>query len=175
MAGAGPAGRKLSAYWGVIQRAVTEGATTAQVWDAIRRSAGVAPGESAGIGVRQVTRERSAAVGIRNAQASFAKAEALAERTGTDPALDASHLAAAPWGRELGERAALPMWQVTYELRMSNEAEGQLTKWVSTVLRGDLPPTVGAVREAIDFDGGQMAGTYGNAFEGTGPVQILAI
>ena len=176
MAGAGLPGRRLSAYWGVIQRAVTERRTTAELWADIRAAAAQMGRESPGISAAQVGRERGRAAAIRNAGDQLARVEAAAERTGTDPALDASVIAEAPWARPLPERNALPMWQVNFDLTLTT-AEGEtFTTTVSSILRGpDIPDTLSGLHDAVAEDAEAMAEKYGHSLVGTGAAHILAV
>lgn len=154
-------------YWGSIEGAVRSGANTQGVWDAIR-SAQASLGNSApGIDIRDVSKMRSSAVGVRESARQFGNADGLSPVLG-------SYMATAPWARDLSDRNTLGMWQVRFEHTFTDNGI-ERTAWRTTMFQGTLPPTVGDLQDAVDQDAQEMAKGYGFEHVAVANISILAI
>jgi len=103
------------AYWGTIQSAVAERASTAAIWDAIKGAQAGEPGRYGPVTVQGVNEIRSAAAQIRNTSDSLSKARALEERTGLSQSVTSRMMTTVPWSREGQVLATLADYQVRFE------------------------------------------------------------
>lgn len=155
-------------YWGVIERAVADRLTTADLWSDIRDAADELGLESPGVTVRGVNELRRLANTIQNSGRQF-------ERATDETGLDARMMGEAPWSRPLAEQNALGIYQVRYQHTYVT-AEGPQTEWRTSVFNAaDMPDTVGELRDAIGQDAQQLADKYGVSHVEFGSVQILSV
>lgn len=168
MADLTPRQTRALAYWGPIEHAVGERATTADIWAAIRQSSGTSKGEPIGFNSADLSVVRAYAARIRNA------ADTLAGATGNQ-GVTAGMVAEAPWARPLAERNTLPMWQVRFEHATRN-AEGVIeTAWRTAVYTGSLAPTVDDLASDVEGDAIGIAAEYNVAHVGISSLQVLAV
>lgn len=160
-------GKRGLLYWNEIQASVSQRASTAEVWTAIREAAAREGLDSPGISLQAVNELRSYGAQIRNA----------GERLMGEPAqngLTGSHIAEAPWSRPMDERAASPMLQVRFELQMIRD--GQLvSEWKTLVHSGRTPTTIADLQRIIERAGMSLAASYDSDYAGYGDISALEI
>lgn len=162
-----PGQKALLPYWGTIQRAVSERASTADLWAAVKAVA-----QSEGIDLRgasgaDMSRMRGIAAGQRNAMESLAASP-------LNTAITAGMIGTDLSARSLTAQNLTPSWIVRFEHDVT--IDGQLTTfWRSSVFDGSLPPTVGQLRAQVEADAGQLADDYGVTHIGVGRIQIAAV
>lgn len=163
MADKGPALAKPMAWWGVIQSAVREGATTAEVWGAIR-SFGEANNLAYPSSIfRDVNQMRSQAASLRNASQRLAKAS-----PGT--AITGSLLAQLPYARSSVEQALASQFHVRvgYTARKGSETEQSYI----TLAYNTLPGTVGDLYADAQVATAATVDTYGGELIGLDAIEI---
>lgn len=122
---------------------------------------------------------------------SFAQSSALAQLAGyayrienaTNVVLgaddaDAIHsgmVAAAPWGRDLAEQAATPMWQVKFTMTFIDQEGNQQTEVKTSVFSDVLPDTIADLKDAISQDAQALSQKYGIELISATPYQILSV
>ena len=164
------------AYWGTIQSAVSERATTAAIWDAIRGTREAEPGKYGPVTVQGVNEIRSAAAQIRNTSDSLGKARALEERTGLSQSITSRMMTTVPWSREGQVLATLADYQVRFEALFTTPL-GRSASVMLTAKYGatELPATVGELVDAL----GNYAPASGSlpmgTFEGIGSTSITVV
>lgn len=159
--------RRALTYWGSIQSSVSERASTAQVWDAIRGAAAELGLDSPGVTVQGVNVLRGYAAAGRNSMEALSKAPDTA-------GIESRYVSAAPWGRSDREQNAVSRYQVRFEHVTLNEGQ-ETTNWRTLMLTGDMPATVGDLRQAVDDAGNELADDYDLEHVGIGPIQILSV
>lgn len=160
-----PAG-KLAAYWGVVQAAVAERATTAELWASLRDAAASEGVDLSGISATAVNQMRAAAARNRNA------GENLSRATGTD-ALTGSMIGSELYPRSAADREASPLWLVRFE--HSTIADGiEATDWRTSAF-STLPENVGDLRDMVEADGEDMGDEYGATHVGVGAIIITQV
>ena len=169
-------GKSALVYWGEIQAAVSQKATTADVWAAIRGAAAEAGLTSPGVTLQGVNEVRSAAAQIRNSGTALGQSRDVAERTGLAQTIDSSMMAVAPWSRDPQVLQTLSDYTVRFQMQ-TVDANGQTqTTWLTNLYPGGtLPATVG---ELVDSLGsyGQLSGSAPQGeFAGIGDIQVLAV
>lgn len=155
-----------TAFWGTIERAVRERATTAEVWQAIRdysAASGLATPPNL---FQEVNRLRSLSAANRNA------GEALTRAAPSD-ALTGSMLGSAIYARGGNEQALAPLYHVRFELTAQTAAESS-TSWYTLEYSGGLPATVGDLLGDVFDYGVGLADSYGSSFVSVGRVEITA-
>jgi len=162
-----PEARKALAYWPQIELAAAERMTTADLWSTIQDAAEELGLSSPGVTLRGVSQLRSIATQI---QASGRRLETLADAAD----LTGQHIAEAPWSRSMAEQNALGIYQVRYQ-HTTLTADGPETNWRTSVFYGQLPGTVGELRDAIEEDAGQLANKYGVSHLDFSNVQVLSV
>lgn len=162
-----PAARKALAYWPQIELAAAERMTTADLWSTIQDAAEELGLASPGVTLRGVSELRGIATTI---QASGRRLERLMDSAD----LTGRHVAEAPWSRSLAERDALGIYQVRYQ-HTTLTPEGPETNWRTSVFYGQLPGSVGELRDALAEDAAQLANKYGVDHVDLSNVQVLAV
>lgn len=158
----------LRAYWGVIRSNVFQTATTTQLWQAISSWESQYNILRPGGLFRAVTAMRSLAVGQRNAEASFAKAD------GTD-ALDSSMIAEDINSRPVTERSLSPSYLVRFEANMVTET-GYVTRWLTVKTNSLAGMIKNDLLGQLDTAGIDMSTGYGELYTGlTGQISIVAV
>ncbi len=148
MAALSPQAAKLMEFFGSIQGAVGERASTAEVWQAIRsqsEATGRPIPEGAFLAVNQL---RSIAVGIRRAAENLQEAGGL----GT---LTSDMISQAPYQRSEAAQMAAPAWEVKF-LNTLNIMGLETATWSTTYFHGQLI-------NAVQADAALMASHYGPA------------
>lgn len=163
MAGDGPGLGKPMAWWGVLQSAVREGATTADIWGTIR-----AFGEANNIAYppgmfQDVNRMRSQAASLRNASQRLGRAA-----PGT--ALTSELLAQLPYARSSVEQALASQYHVRvgYTARKGSETESGYI----TLAYSQLPGTVGDLYADAQVATAATVDTYGAELIGLDAIEI---
>lgn len=164
MADPGESFARPMAWWGVIQAAATEHATTADVWRAI-----TAFGESSGLQYppdmfAQVNAIRSQAVQLRNAS------EALGSASSTD-ALTHDYIARLPYARTDPAAAVTPLYDVRVNYTAVQGGQ-ELESYITLRYSGGLPPTVGDLYAEAQLATESLVEGYGAAMTGLGAIQI---
>jgi hypothetical protein len=169
-----PGQTKLLAYWGNIQSAVSQRASTADLWAAVRGAADAEGVSLAGISVTDMSGLRGLAAGQRNAMDNL-------QRTSPDQVITGTMIATDLSSRPLADQTLVPSWIVRFEHDVTIDGE-LVTVWRSSVFDGSLPPTVGDLRDAVNADAEAMAtsGSGGLTAEsvthlGVGRMQISAV
>lgn len=159
--------RRLLAYWGEIQNAVTRRAGTAEIWADVHNAATREGVALTGISASDMSTLRGIAAGMRNSMESFSR---LGQSEVITPAVMASDVSA----RSLGDQSLAPRWIVRFEHDVI--VNGQLqTLWRSSVFDASLPATAGELRTAIEGDAVALANDYDITHAGVGRLQISAV
>lgn len=169
-------GKAALVYWGEIQAGVTQRATTADIWAAIRGAAAEAGLDRPGVTLQGVNEVRSAAAQIRNSGAVLGKAREVSDRTGLAQGIDSSMMSVAPWSRDPQVLQTLSDYTVRFQIQTVDANGETQTTWLTNLYPGGtLPATVG---ELVDSLGsyGQLSGSAPQGdFAGIGDIQILAV
>lgn len=172
----GPGGQNIiNALRGSIYASVAARETTAQLWQRIRSELGLPPGTPTGLGFQQVNRIRSEAAGLRNTSAVIERGLSQLGATGIDQAVSSRMITTASYARPAAERNLMPMWNITFQMQMTDEQGNPDIGWFTITKRGTLPGSVGDLQDMVNFDAEMMAGRYGKAFASAGSIQILEI
>lgn len=154
---------KPMAWWGVIQGAVRGGASTAEVWGAIREF-GTANGLSYPSDIfQQVNTMRSQAASLRNASQRLGRAA-------PDTALTGQLLAQLPYARSSVEQALASQYHVRvgYTARKGSETEQSYI----TLAYNQLPSTVGDLYADAQVATAATVDTYGGELIGLDAIEI---
>ena len=157
---------KPMAWWGVIQGAVSERASTAEIWQAIRGFAAESGAAWPPNMLQEVNRMRSQAAGLRNAS------ERLDRARPTD-ALTGDMLAPLPYARPGPEQELARQFHVRvgYTATKGNETE---TSYITLGYSGQLPATVGELYADAQAVTAATVDTYGGELVGIDTVEIGA-
>lgn len=170
------AGRAAMAYWGTIQNAVAERASTAQIWDAIRAAQAAEPGGGGPVTVAGVNEVRSAAAKIRNSADGLTMARDLETSTGLAQSITSSMMTTVPWSRDPGVLSTLADYQVRFQTLFTTPAGAQASAWVTAKFGGgELPVTVGDLIDALGAYSLAFGYTDAASFTGVGDVSITAV
>ena len=155
---------KPMAWWGVIQSAVRDRASTAEVWQAIRSF-----GEEAGVKypagmLQEVNRMRSQAAALRNASEYL-------DRASTTDALTSRMLAPLPYARSAVEQDLARSFHVRvgYTARKGSETE---SSYITLSYTGQLPATVGELYADAQVATAATVDTYGGELIGLDAIEI---
>ena len=162
--GSSPA--RPEAWWGVIQSAARQHATTAGVWTAIKDSA-----QEWGLALptdmfSAVNRMRALASGITYASERLMRAA-------PESAITSEHIGQQIYARSPQEMALAPIYHVRFEMHTVTEGVVQ-TGWYTLEYSGSLPPTVGQLFADVGEYASGLAGAYGVSLSGVGRVEIGA-
>lgn len=158
----GKYGSNALKYWGSILASAYEGASTADMWDAVhadqQRYGLPKPGASA----PDVSVLRGYANRI------VAGAQALAEADPGD-AITADMMAIAPYtANDLNGIAVNPTYHVRYLNTVEADDGTVTTAWQTSIFTAvDMPGTVGALADAINSDASELAAQGGQSTENT--------
>jgi len=170
------AGRAALAYWGTIQAGVTQRASTADLWAAIRGAAASEPGGAPLPTIQGVNEVRAAAARIRNASESFGAARDFSERYGVAQGITADMMSTAPWSREQQSLQTLADYQVRFEAQMTSPLGVQFTQTLTALFpNGTLPATTGELIDALSSFAPASGSLGDGEFNGVGDVSILAV
>ena len=162
-----PGQLKLMPLWGSIEHAVSQRASTADIWQAIRGAAAQGNVDISGANAIDLGGLRSISAQIRNAAANLASATAGAS-------IESSMVAQAPWARRQVLQNALGIYQVRYQHSVIEDGEAK-TAWRTSVFDGGLPPTVEGLMAAITEDAIAIADAHGTKHVAAANPQILAV
>lgn len=152
------------AWWGVVQAAVEEGATTAQMFERIRARAdelGVSLPPGGAVAYNTI---RSMAAELRNASARLGKAPDTA-------ALTSRELAPLPYTGPATGPAAPRMFHVRVNYAGIKNGE-PISDYVTLEYPGGLPPTVGQLREEAAIITEDLVNAYGSALTAISSIQV---
>lgn len=159
--------QRTMAYWGAIEGATRNGATTAEVWQAVRDAASSLGYDSHGATIQDIAKLRSRAV-------SMVRADRALERSANNEAVRAETFAVAPYARDLAERNTTAMYQV--RIQHTTETDGRIeTNFRTITFTGSLPSTIGELRDQVEQDAEAMADQYHVAHVSVSGISILAI
>lgn len=165
-----PSGLPLKAlqYWGTVRGAVAQRASTADVWGAIRDMAAASGLPNLGISLQDFNQLRSAAVGVRNAGETLAKAPA-------EWGLNSSMIGVTPYARSLADRANTPQWSVGMYHTTADLEGNESTDYRMVRFTGQLPATKADLELALEQDAEALADKYGRTHVGIESYELLAI
>lgn len=155
---------KATAFWGPIQGAARERASTAEIWQAIRDYAASSGTALPSNMFAEVNRMRSLATGLR------VSSERLARAKDSD-AITSSMIGRQVYGRNDIERSLAPAYHVRFELT-THTADGPSTGWYTLEYGGSLPSTVGQLMAEVGYYAEGLADSYGTAFGGLGDIEV---
>lgn len=162
-----PGQLQLLAYWGTIQQAVSERASTADLWSAVRNVAAAEGVSFIGVTATDMSALRGIAAGQRNARETLAAAR-------PDQAIEPTMIASDLSARGQAEQNLAPSWLVRFEHDIT--VNGQLqTVWRTSTIDGFLPATKSDLLASVTQDAVGMADDYGVTHIGVGQMQISAV
>lgn len=167
MAAPPPISKRAMQYWGVIESATLAGESTEQVWARIHAQAEASGYDSPGIGIRDVARLRSQAIGSRNAANHL-------HDLGPNDLVTARAIGTVPYARDLARQVTVPMFQVKFEHLVIRNGQ-QVTEYRSTVFTDTLPRSRAELEAHLENDGQELAKKYGVQHAGIGDYQIVAL
>jgi hypothetical protein len=154
---------KPMAWWGTIQAAVGERASTAEVWSAIQaRSAELGLATPPGM-FQAVNEIRAQAAELRNASSRLAAADPAEAITGR-------FLAPLPYGA-IGPAAGPRLFDVRVNYTAVGPT-GEVSDYITLRYTGGLPPTVGELRDEAQLATESLVEGYGRSFTGLGAIEI---
>ena len=159
--------KQLLAYWGIIQAAVSQRASTAALWEAVRSDALAQGVTIQGVSAIDMGRLRSIVADQRNAMEAFGLLRPNEAITQSQIGTDIS-------ARDLAAQALAPTWLVRFEHDVVVEGELQ-TLWRTSTFEGSLPATAGSLRSAVEADAQALADDYDVTHAGVGRIQIVAV
>ena len=162
-----PGQHRLMALWGSIESAVSQRASTADLWSAAREASLAEGVPLTGVSATDMSGLRGMAAQMRNASEMLATAGAGASITG-------DMVAQTPWSRPLSEQNALGIWQVRYQHTVIEDGQ-PVTAWRTSIFEGGLPPTVEQLNQAVNEDALAVADSHGTSNVGISGLQILAV
>jgi hypothetical protein len=169
-------GRDAMAYWGTIQSAVSQRATTAEVWSAIRDAQAAEPGGGGLVTLVGVNEVRAAAAAIRNTSERLGSARALEDRSGLSQSITSQMMSTAPWSRAPGVLSTLADYQVRFEARLITPLGESITQNLTAMFpAGQLPATVGDLIDALATFAPASGSLQQGEFDGVGAVSIVAV
>lgn len=160
--------RKALQWWGAAMGAVSQRASTADVWAAINAAAAAQGQATAGINLRGFNALRSAAVQVRNSS------EALAFGSDTAP-VDVTMIGRAPWGRPIGDQNAAPQYQIRFLHTTTDENGDEQSNYRTVVFTGQLPSSKSALLEQTERDAEALADKYNSEHVATSEHTIFAV
>lgn len=163
-------------YWGPIQAAVADRATTSQIWDAIRATAAAEPGGAPLPSLRGVNEVRAAAAAIRNAGENLSKALAVEQRTGLPQGIEPSMMTTAPWSRDAQSIATLAQYQVRFQATFTAIDGSQFQQWLTAKFTPDtMPSTAGELADALAVSPAIDSPPAGSSLSDIGTSQITIV
>lgn len=170
------AGRAALTYAGPIARAVSERASTSEIWEAINAAASNVPGGAPLPTLGAVNELRSLFAQARNASEALDRARATEERTGMSQSITGAMTSLGVNSRPGQVLQTAADYLVRFERQTVTPLGQQVTKWVTARFpAGSLPPTVGDLVDALSsFQPGTGTPQLGN-FSGIGAISITAV
>lgn len=165
----------MKSMYGVIERSVAVGASTSQIWEAIRNAAGEDRPSFGRNAAAQVSTLRGYAASVRNASQRLAS-------LGDNEAIGGEHLGEQPWSRPANLRSAAPKFAARVEMLVQNTAflEGvpgepeHVSQW-TTVHFDSLPATAGQAREQALTGATEAGDRYNRQVVGVGRIDLLTL
>lgn len=157
---------KLTTYWGTIQSAVSQRASTADLWSAVKNAAAAEGFSIAGASGADMSRLRGIAAANRNAMETFS-------RSGAGLGITANMVGSELYARDPTTQALTPRFVVRFAHNVI-ENGAETTQWRASVFEGILPPTVGEMRAQLEIDGQFYAEDYDQTHVSIGDVAITA-
>lgn len=164
------------AYWGTIQAAVAQRASTADLWSAIKSAQEAEPGGGGTVTVQGVNEIRSAAAAVRNTSESFGAARQVEQSSGFAQSITSQMMTTVPWSRDPQVLSTLADYQVRFEAMfttpLGRSASVTLTAKYGA---GELPATIGDLISALGAWAPDSGSLPVGTFEGIGAVSITAV
>lgn len=158
----------LAQYWGVIQRAVSERVTTAELWNMIRNASEAEGYVGTTGGLPEMNRLRGAAAAIRNASDVFRSAR-------DDATITASMFAPDINAKAIPGLSLTPVYRVRFEHTIGT-LEGQLvTTWRTISFPMQLPGTKDLLMAELEANASSLAEQYGEEHIGLDGVEITVV
>lgn len=157
----------LRAYWGAIQKAVSNRATTKDLWAAVKDAAQQEGASLQGVTPFHMNALRSLAIGIRNSKESFEKASPTSPITSD---MISTNINSNP----LGTRNTVPMYQIRYQHNVVQDDE-QFTTWRTSLFTGELPTTKEDLIAELDAQAELIAHDYGQEHVGIQNIEISVV
>lgn len=162
-----PGQQQLLAYWGNIQSAVSQRASTQDLWTAVRDAAATEGVSLKGVSAIDMNLLRSIAAGQQRATQALSSAP-------MNQAIDPSMIARDVSARDQASQNLAPAWLVRFEHQVLIEGE-TVTQWRTSTFEGFLPGTKAGLLNIVNADAVAMADDYGITHVGVGAVQISAV
>lgn len=171
-----PEARLARTYAGPIAAAVSQRASTSEIWDAIRAAA-ASVGEGAPLpSLAAVNELRSLYASSRNAAEALDSARSTEERTGLGQSITGTMVSTGFRSRDTQALQTAADYLVRFERQYVDPFGKTGTQWITTrYSAGTLPPTVGELIDALSsFTPSVGTPTVGN-LTGIGSVNIEAV
>lgn len=162
-----PGQQLLLAYWGNIQSAVSQRASTQDLWSAVRDAAATEGVQLKGVSAIDMNLLRSIAAEQQRSMQTLASAP-------LSQAIDPSMIARDVSARDQAAQNLAPAWLVRFEHQVLVEGE-TVTQWRTSTFEGFLPATKADLLDQVGNDAIAMADDYGTTHVGVGAVQISAV
>lgn len=141
----------LDSYWGVIQAAVRERATTTVLWAAVRLATEQA-GETLAPGSFQRMNELR---GLANGQR---RADATLDRAGANETLTSQHISTDINSRDALQRSLAPRFKVGFDVTGTRVSTGaEVTLRLTDTFGPNLPATKGDLLDTLDVEAPALA------------------
>lgn len=158
---------RLAMFWGVIQSAVNQRKSTAEVWQAVKSEAEKQGVSLAGVRIQDMNTLRGLAARVRNASENFMRAD-------LDAVIDPTMVSHYINSRDLNAISQAPIYQVRFQHVVSEFGEEQ-TIWRTVRYTVDLPLTKGELLDELEAGAMQMASEYGQEHLGIGQIEIALV
>lgn len=170
------AGRSAMAYWGTIQAAVTQRASTAEIWDAVKAAQAAEPGGGGSVTLQGLNELRSVAAQLRNGSEKLAAARATEQNSGLSQGITGQMMAVAPWSQDQQVLSTLADYQVRFEAQFTTPLGAQASVVLTALFpNGALPATVGDLIDALGAWAPASGSLPVGTFDGIGDVSIVAV
>lgn len=164
------------AYWGTIQSAVTQRASTADLWAAIRGAQAAEPGGGGLVTVRGVSELRGYAAAIRGAAERLNAARAGYDRTGLAQVITGDMMSTAPWSASGQVLSTLADYQVRFEALFTTPLGRSSSVMLTAKFpNGQLSATVGDLVAALGAFALSSGSLPVGTFNGIGAMSITAV
>jgi hypothetical protein len=164
------------AYWGTVQAAVAQRATTAELWSAIRDAQANEPGGFGPVTVQGINEVRSAAAQLRNSGEAFGAAREDSTASGLDRSISSDMMATAPWSSEQMALTTLADYQVRFQALFTTPlGEASSVMLTAKYPNGQLPATVGELIDSLGAFAPASGSLPVGEFTGIGDVSIVAV
>ncbi len=140
----------LGRYWSEIYGGAAQRLSTSDLFSNIRDRAAELGLPSVGVGAAAISTLRGYASGMIRAAAALNSADPSAP-------LSSDHLAVAPWSRPVTQQNLTPIYQVGISHTVQQD-DGSVTTVRNTItITGQLPPTVGELRDLLTSEAALLA------------------